>query len=241
MFYTLFSQVYRCSMNDFSIQIDPLDSPYPIPWSWVQATQFATEVSPHLRYYRTQALVSPDGVYAAYSRIQMQVERDFTQSQVSSVLFIENLQTGDFQTIPIDAPFAENPFGSYMEAPPTGAIAIVIPVAWSARSDRLLAREFESVFGSGMGSDFAVVWDRSSGQVSTIAPGGISYTNAVLLGWSQTHPDRVLFRAGELGDPEWRVWSVDTVGHTNPAFEDHPIGFGQTMTHLWAGPQATRS
>lgn len=221
------------------IQIDPLDSPHPIPWSWVLATQ-SSNSAPRLRYYRTQALISPDGIYAAYSRIQMRVEREFTQSQVSSVLFIENLQTGDLQTIQGDSPLAENPFGNFTEECPMGAIAIAIPVAWSAGSDRLLAREFESLFGSGMGSDYAVIWDRTSGQVSTVAPTGISYTNAVLLGWSQTHPGSVLFRAGEMGDPEWRVWAVETSGSTYPASEDQPVGFGQTMTHVWAGPQATR-
>lgn len=225
---------------DHSTQIDPLDSPHPVPWNWVLANQSSPSPAPRLRYYRTQALISPDGVYAAYSRIQMRVEREFTQSQVSSVLFIENLRTGDLQTIPVDAPLAENPFGSYAEAPPTGGIAIAIPVAWSANSDRLLAREFESLFGSGMGSDYAVIWDRTSGRVSTVAPGGIAYTNAILLGWSRTHPNSVLFRAGELGDPEWRIWAVEANGRTQPAFEDQPIGFGQTMTHIWAGPQATR-
>uniref|UniRef100_A0ACD5GTM1 Uncharacterized protein n=1 Tax=Desertifilum tharense IPPAS B-1220 TaxID=1781255 RepID=A0ACD5GTM1_9CYAN len=53
-------------MNQSSEQIDPLNSPYPVPWNWVMATY--TEVSntrgTGVRYYRSPSLISPDGRYA---------------------------------------------------------------------------------------------------------------------------------------------------------------------------------
>ncbi|PSB68033.1 hypothetical protein C7B61_02990, partial [filamentous cyanobacterium CCP1] len=77
------------------------------------------------RYYRSQSLISPDGQYAAYSRIQMQLSADFTQSRVASVLFLENLRTGELQTITASSPFADNPFLSGEPNSP-GTIAILI-------------------------------------------------------------------------------------------------------------------
>lgn len=225
-------------MNSPSVRIDPLDSPYPIPWNWVWATQ--TEAQPRRvqRYYRTQALLSPDGEYAAYSRLQMQVAPEFTESWVSSVLFVESLQTGDLHTIVITSPLADNPFAPEEVGDRRGTISMVIPIAWSEGGDRLLAREFESAFGSDIASDFAVLWDRPSRQSCTIAPTGISFTHAILLGWSRVHPDRALFRAGTLGEPDWSCWSVDATGKTELAQEDGAIAFGQPMSNVWMGPQA---
>lgn len=224
-----------------SVQIDPLNSPYPVPWNWVLAAQGeGSSYGSRIRYYRTQALISPNGQYAAYSRVQMRVMPDFTQSQVSSVMFVENLKTGDLQTILASSPFADNPFSSSTEQSMPGTIAILIPVAWSAASDRVLAREFESVFGTDLASDFAVIWDSPSNTVSTLAPTGVQYTNAILMGWSHAKPDRVLFRAGNLGDDpaDWSLLGVDFNGDTIATVEDQPVVFGQTITHLWAGPQA---
>lgn len=225
-----------------SVQIDPLNSPYPIPWNWVMATlaEASSSSVPLLRYYRTPSLISPSGEYAAYSRIQMRVMPDFTQSRVNSVMFVENLNTGDLQTVMAASPFADNPFMGDAELPMQGTIAVLIPIAWSASSDRILAREFESAFGTDIASDFAVVWDRPSNTISTIAPTGLQYTNAILLGWSQMNPNRVLFRAGNLGDDpaDWPMMSVDFNGQTTASLEDQPITYGQTMTNIWAGPQA---
>lgn len=225
-----------------SVQLDPLNSPHPIPWNWVLATQSedSSGITPTVRYFRTQALISPDGQHAAYSRIQMQVMADFTHSRVNSVLFVENLRTGNLQTITASSPFADNPFSPNSEPQQAGTIAILIPVAWSASGDRVLAREFESLFGTDIASDFAVVWDRQLNRIHTIAPLGIQYTNAILLGWSQSHPDRVLFRAGNIGDENWNLWAVDPAGQTLAAIEDQPITFGQTVNNIWAGPQAHR-
>jgi hypothetical protein len=229
-------------MKQQSVQLDPLNSPFPVPWNWVLATlaEGSSTQSSRTRYYRSQSLISPDSQFAAYSRIQMRVSPDFTQSRVSSVMFIENLKTGDLQTITAESPFSDNPFVSQTELQQSGSIAILIPIAWSQDGDRILAREFESIFGSDLASDFAVVWERQKNRIRTIAPSGVQYTNAVLLGWSQLHPDRVLFRAGNLGDEHWPIWSVDFSGQTNNALEDQPVTFGKVSTNVWAGPQAYR-
>jgi hypothetical protein len=229
-------------MTQRSVQLDPLNSPYPIPWNWVLAALADPKPGgkPKSRYYRSQSLISPDGQYAAYSRIQVQISPDYFASKVSSILFLENLKTGDLQTVTASSPFSDNPFAAAEDAPQWGTIAILIPVAWSERGDRILAREFESIFGSDIASDFAVVWDRMQNRTYTIAPTRIQYSNAILLGWSQNDPNKVLFRAGNMGEEDWAQWSVDCSGQTAIAERDAPITFGRVATNVWAGPQAQR-
>lgn len=225
-------------MSSYPMQIDPLDSPHPVPWGWVLATLNANHSSnlAGTYCYRSQSLISPDREYAAYSRIQMRVELDYFRSYVTSVLFLENLRTGDLQAITPASPLADNPFlNAGLDL--TGRVSIVIPVSWSESGDRLLAREFESIFGSDIASDYAVVADRQRNRVYTVAPTRVRYTNAVLLGWSQLHPDHVLFRAGMLGDEHWQQWTVDVHSKTALATGDRPIIFGQATTSVWAGPQ----
>ena len=222
------------SMTSQSVQLDPLNSPHPIPWGWVMATLAGT---PKKHYYRSHALTSPDGHYKAYSRIQMQTELEVYQSRVSSVLFIENLQTGDLQVITATSPFAENPFISN-SADLAGTISIVIPISWSATGDRLLAREFESIFCSDIASDYALIWDRTLNRSSTVAPTKIEYTHAILLGWSEEYRDRVLFSAGNLGETPWKLWTVDMESETLEAMDDRPQTYGQVTNSVWAGPQA---
>jgi hypothetical protein len=224
-------------MTSQSVQLDPLNSPHPIPWGWVMATLADGKPSKH--YYRSQALTSPDGCHKAYSRVQMQVESAFHQSRVSSVLFLENLETGDLQAIAATSPFAENPFISN-SADLAGTISIVIPISWSVPGDRLLAREFESIFCSDIASDYALVWDRTSNRSSTVAPTKIEYTNAILLGWSEESGDRVLFRAGNLGETPWKLWSVDMENETLETVSDKPQTYGQVTSSVWAGPQMQR-
>lgn len=234
-------------MSKRSVQIDPLNSPHPVPWNWVLATlddtlsnqypeEHALEATASLHYYRSQSLLSPDSRYAAYSRIQMHVYPEFYRSQVNSVLFLENLETGDLQAVTPTSPLADNPFLSN-ETVSGGKISIVIPISWSKEGDRLLARVFESLFGSDFASDYAVIVDRTFNQIITIAPTAISYTTAVLLGWSTIHPGRALFQAGNLGEAEWHLWSVDATGQTTLAAGDRPAVFGQTVSNIWMGPQ----
>jgi len=228
-------------MHDDLVQLDPLESPHPIPWSWVMAMLSSASSSRESQvfYYRSQSLVSPDGRYAAYSRIQMQVDPEFFRSQVSSVLFLENLRTGDLQAITPAAPLANNPLAESI-SDRRGTISIVIPVAWSETGDRLLAREFESIFCSDIASDYAVVVDCHQPRVSTVAPSHIHYTNAVLLGWSQNHPGCVLFRAGVMGEPDWPLWAVDISGRTVASKNDQPITHGEVLSNVWAGPQQAK-
>ncbi|MEB3338095.1 MAG: hypothetical protein VKJ46_11575 [Leptolyngbyaceae bacterium] len=226
-------------MHSQTVQIDPLDSPHPVPWNWVLAnlTESSSTGIVKTRYYRSQSLVSPDGEYAAYSRIQMQAKPDFVQSRVSSVLFVENLKTGNVQSISATSPFSENSLPTAEGEQRGGMIAILIPVGWTKTGDRLLAREFESLFGSDIASDYAVIWHRDTNRVNTLAPSHIHYTNAVLLGWSQAHPDRVLFRAGILGEETWPLWTVDLSGQTTRALGDQPQVFGRSVNSALTGPQ----
>ena len=229
---------YFCGMNIQSVQLDPLNSPHPIPWNWVTSIALGGNSAPgHYGYYRSQSLVSPNGHYAAYSRIQVQPAVHFTQSRVVSALFLENLHTGSLQTIIASSPFADSPLRS-SASDPAGTIAVLIPIAWSETGDRLLAREFESVFGSGLASDFAVVWDSHTNQTQTLAPSQINHSNAILLGWSQIHPEQVLFQAGRMGDPHWNFYTVKANGQTSLARGDRPVTYGRVTTNIWAGPQA---
>ncbi len=192
---------------------------------------------PTFRYYRSPSLLSPDGKYAAYSRIQLQLSADFTQNRIASILFVENLRTGELQSITPAAPFADNPFVADAVLNQPGTIAMLMPIAWSERGERLLSREFESIFGSGLASDFAVIWERAANRTHTLAPTQVQYSNAVLLGWSRMYPGRALFRAGNMGDENWPLYAVDVSGQTTPALEDQPITHGQASSTTWAGPQ----
>jgi hypothetical protein len=226
--------------TESTVQIDPLGSPHPIPWNWVLAShaQLSEKQSSGVRYYRSPSLISPDGNYAAYCRIQMEGQPELYYSRITSVIFVENLQTGDLRTITASSPLADNPILSHPDADMPGAIAILIPVSWSKSGDRLLARQFEGIFGTSDACDYGVIWDRRSNATTTIIPQRIQYDIAVLLGWSQTHPNRVLFRAGELGNERWPIWAVDSNGETTLALEDEPMVYGNVMTQVWAGPQA---
>ncbi|GAC1459518.1 MAG: hypothetical protein NVS2B14_07590 [Chamaesiphon sp.] len=219
---------------------DPLDSPHPVPWNWVLTThaQVTAKGGTGIRYYRSPALVSPDGQYAAYSRIQMNVEPELYHSKVSSVMFLENLKTGELQKITASSPLAASTFSSNTEVNIPGAIAILIPVSWSSKGDRLLARQFEGLFNTSDASDYAVVWDREMNRTSTIALSDNQDSTAVLLGWSRINPEQVLFRAGTLGNEKWPLWAANLKGNIVAATEDQPLVIGKLVNYLWAGPQS---
>jgi len=237
-------------ITQLGVQLDPLDSPHPIPWNWVLTTQaeLSAKGKPGVRYYRSPSLVSPDGMYAAYSRIQMDGEPELYKSRVTSVMFLENLHTGDLHTVTAVSPLSDNPLTGNEDADLPGAISILIPISWSKSGDRLLARQFEAMFSTSDASDFALIWDRKQNRTTTLAPKTLEdslplryrleYSAAVLLGWSQTQPDRVLFRAGEMGDENPPVWAVELNNQTTLALEEEPIIYGQFVNQVWAGPQA---
>lgn len=223
-------------------QIDPLDSPFPIPWTWITETQaeVSAEGGSGMRYYRSQPIVSPDGEYAAYTRVQFQVAPEMHNSRVSSVMFVENLKTGELQVVTAKSPLADNPAIASEDGDMPGAISVLMPVGWSQQSDRLLARQFEGLFNTSDASDYAVIWQREQKNATTVAPTAAptSHNISILLGWSQNRPDSVLFRAGELGDENWSLWAVNNNGLTVAATElDKPIVFGKRIDQIWSGPQ----
>jgi hypothetical protein len=223
-------------------QIDPLESPYPVPWNWVMSTheQVSSTKGSGVRFYRTPSVISPDGKYAAYSRVQLRVKPELYESNVSSVMFVENLQTKQLQVVTATSPLANNPKKVQQAATMPGIVSIMIPVSWSASGDRLLARQFEGSLSASDASDYAVVWDRSTGRSNTIAPSNVAeYGQAILLGWSKANPQDVIFHAGELGEETRQLWAVNLRGKTIAARqEDQPIVFGRTVKQAWAGPQA---
>lgn len=220
-------------------QIDPMNSPYPVPWQWVMETfdKVRSTTGAGVRYYRSPSLMSPNGEYAAYSRIEMHVEAQLYECYVSSVMFVEHLATGDLQTIMASSPIATHQIDNPRPYSFPGAIAILIPVSWNSAGNQLLARQFEALFSTSDMSDYAVIWDQQHKQTYTLAPHGRNYEYAMLLGWSQTYPGQVLFRAGNLGQTSWPLWAVSPTGKTVSANQDRPLVFGNTIPKSWEGPQ----
>ncbi|QHG17501.1 hypothetical protein [Nostoc sp. ATCC 53789] len=231
-------------------QIDPIGSPHPIPWKWITATQEAigSNGGSGVRHYRSVPVVSPDGKYAVYSRVQLEVKPEMYNSRVTSVLFVQDMHTKKLwvmaSTTPVSDPLLKVKAlkgSSAEEANPNGQIGVLVPVSWSEKGDRFLARKFEGIFNTGDSTDSAVIWDRQKNHANIVAPANEQDEHekiAVLLGWSKKQPDHVLFRAGELGDENWPLMQVANDGKTVPTTdEDQPITFGKKVTEIWAGPQ----
>jgi hypothetical protein len=207
---------------------DPIASPYPIPWGWVEKAQAEVKRSgrAEVRTYQSEQMVSPDGEYAAYSQIRMQVKSQFTDSQISSALVIKHLPTGQIQQIELPTSLLRN---SARPTDLTGTIAILWPVGWSQTGDRLLIRNFVALTGSDIASDSAVVWYRQSKRTTTILPQSVDYDTAVLMGWSATHPNQLLFRTSLLGNSQEQLWAVNEQGQTIAAPGDRPLIYGQRI------------
>ncbi|WP_375514474.1 hypothetical protein [uncultured Nostoc sp.] len=230
-------------------QIDPIGSPHPIPWKWITATQeaIASKGGSGVRHYRSIPVVSPDGKYAVYSRVQLEVKPEMYNSRVTSVLFVQDMQTKKLwvmaSTTPVSDPLLKVKAvkaTSSEETDPSGKIGVLVPVSWSEKGDRFLARKFEGIFNTGDSTDSAVIWDRQKNHANTVAPANDEEHDkiAVLLGWSKRQPDHVLFRAGELGEENWPLMQVANDGKTLPTTDnDQPITFGKKVTEIWAGPQ----
>lgn len=232
-----------------AVPADPIGSPHPIPWKWIVETQetMGSKGISGVRYYRSIPVVSPDGRYLVYSRVQMEVKPEMHNSRVTSVLFVEDKQTKKLQvmasTTVVSDPLIGRHVASSSEPNGTnGKIGVLVPVSWSEKSDRFLARKFEGVFNTSDATDHAVIWDRQKNQANTVAPAQKEDEHekiAVLLGWSKNRPDNVLFRAGEMGEENWPLVQVDTTnGKTvNTTDADQPITFGQKITEIWPGSQ----
>ncbi|MEH1966479.1 hypothetical protein [Nostoc sp.] len=230
-------------------QIDPIGSPHPIPWKWITATQEAigSKGGSGVRHYRSIPVVSPDGKYAVYSRVQLEVKPQMYNSRVTSVLFVQDMQTKKLwvmaSTTPVSDPLLKLKAvkaAASEETDTNGQIGVLVPVSWSEKGDRFLARKFEGIFNTGDSTDSAVIWDRQKNHANTVAPANEEEHEkiAVLLGWSKSQPDNVLFRAGELGEENWPLMQVANDGKTvTTTNDDQPITFGKKVTEIWAGPQ----
>lgn len=240
------------------MQIDPINSPHPVPWSWILAAHGAAAAAsrPQTHYYRSASLRSPDQQWVAYSRICLQVTPELHTSQVSSVLMVENLSTGSLQGIqpalpldlqwdqPLDASGAPSSAPAYVpssSARMAGEIDLVIPISWDRRGDRLLARNFRGAFCSSFASDYALIWDSHTGAHRTLAPGNVAYEYAVLQGWSQNYPDQVLFKTAKLGDRHQHLWRVNDAGYALPSAFDEAEVLGQIIATPLEGPQAIKA
>jgi hypothetical protein len=226
-------------------QQDPVGSSYPIPWQWIQTTQEAisSRGGDGTRYYRSIPVISPDGRYAIYSRVQLEVKPEMYNSRVSSALFVEDRQTKKLQVVsmtsPIKDPLLKNHESSSDRDRP-GTISVLVPVSWSKSGTSFLARKFEGIMNTSDLTDRAVIWDRQKNHTSTVSPSQGKDDQekiAVLLGWSKTHPDHALFRAGEMGEDNWSLVTVASDGTTVAGNDaDQPVTFGQKSKELWADP-----
>lgn len=224
---------------------DPLNSPHPVPWNWIMKTQqeYSQKQSSGLRYYRSLALLSPDGQYAAYSRIEMRSKSDLSESKALSVMFLENIKTGELQVIR-----AQSPIANYLEEAGedseemAGVISLLMPVSWSKNGDRLLARQFEGAFSTSDVSDYAVIWNKQSRQTKTLGVNAEAdgEESSTLLGWSHTQPNEVLFRSSILGEETERIVSVGLNGETTLASDQEAVTYGQLLNRSWTGVQALR-
>jgi hypothetical protein len=226
---------------------DPIGSPHPIPWKWIVSTQEAigSQGMSGVRYYRSVPVVSPDGKFAVYSRVQIEVKPEMYNSKVTSVLFVEDRATKRLRvmasTSTLHDPLVKTKATLAQQASADGKIGVLVPVSWSEKSDRFLARRFEGVFNTGDSTDQAVIWDRQKNQTNTVAPAQNEQDEekiAVLLGWSKNEPDHVLFRAGEMGEENWPLVKVAVDGKTGAITDsDQPITYGDKLTEIWVGPE----
>lgn len=226
-------------------QEDPLGSPHRIPWKWITATQetVAARGGSGTRYYRSLPVISPDGRYAVYSRVTLEVKPEMYNSKVTSTLFIEDREKKTLRVLTSTSPIRDPLLRAKIASQPEtdGTIGVLVPVSWSQKGDRFLARRFEGVFNTADATDQAVVWDRQNNNTNNLAPSQEIYEHdtAVLLGWSKTQPDHVLFRAGKLGDEDWPLVQVSSDGKTvtTTSDVDQPMTYGQKITNVWPGPQ----
>lgn len=228
-------------------QTDPIGSPHPIPWQWILATQEAIggKGGSGLRYYRSIPVVSPDGKYAIYSRVQMEVKPEMHNSRVNSVLFVEDRQTKRLRvmtstSVVID-PLLKRQASLSAEADSDENMGVLVPVSWSEKGDRFLARKFVAIFNTADATDQAVIWNSQQNNLNVVSPVQSEDDHekiAILLGWSKKQPNDVLFRAGELGEENWPLLQVTNDGRTVDisAEGDQAVTFGEKGS-IWVDPQ----
>ena len=227
-------------------QADPIGSPHPIPWQWIMATQEKVGgKGGGIRYYRSIPVVSPDGRYAIYSRVQMEVKPEMHNSRVNSVLFVEDRQTKRLRVmastnVMVD-PLLNQQVRVSVDTDNDGKIGVLVPVSWSEKGDRFLARKFVAIFNTADATDQAVIWDRQQNNINVVHPAESKDDHekiGILLGWSKKQPKNVLFRSGELGEENWPLIQVANDGKTADVTGegDQAVTFGE-KGKIWADPQ----
>ncbi len=216
--------------GEIATRKDPLNSAYPIPWDSIwghqnQATQNGKAVT--MRYL-SPTLLSPDGQTKVYSDIRLHLNPEMTNSSISSQLIITDLRGTVLQSIPSSFHLGNGPVQE-TAARQDGTLSILMPAAWSKDGQQLLARQFESVFGSDVSSDYALVWNRRTQQSRIVAPTPLSYDTAILLGWSHSNPGQILFRTSTLGEAGTAILAVNHDGTTIASPGDRPLPMGQII------------
>ncbi len=206
---------------------DPLASAYPIPWRWVWSIQAQAERTRRPIWSITQSptLISPDGRYRAFSRVQVIAQRDYTRTQVSSTLHILSSRGAP--------PIVLQPVGQ-PRRPEPGQLWVLVPVSWSADGKQLLVRQVFGWFGSSEISDSALVWQGEGQRARIVTPQAVAHTHALLLGWSREMPTSILFETRILGLERPSRWQVDLDGLTLAVRdEDAPVTYGIAQGTTW--------
>jgi hypothetical protein len=220
---------------------DPLHSAYPIPWSmiWQNQTQATQTGKVMTLRYASGAIASPDGQRTAHSEIHLQLHPEITQSHVMSHLIITDAKGAEIQRIASSLHLGDGMLKETSGTAAVGTLSILMPATWSKDGQQLLARQFEAVFGSDISSDYALIWNRKTQQVKTVAPVPQDYDTAILLGWSHRNPDQILFRTTILGEQNTALVAVNRDGTTIASEGDRILPLSQIMTAP-ASPQARR-
>jgi hypothetical protein len=206
---------------------DPLASAYPMPWRWVWGLQTQAQRTRRTVRGTTQSptLISPDGRYSVFSRVQILAHQDYLRTQVSSTLHIR--RPGGV------LPIVLRPLGQPRVIQP-GQIWVLVPVSWSADSRQLLVRQVAGWFGSSEISDSALVWQSDGTGVRAVTPQAVAHTHSLLLGWSRETPTSILFETRILGLERPSLWQVNLDGLTLAVpGEDQPVTYGEPQGETW--------
>ncbi|HIK34651.1 MULTISPECIES: hypothetical protein [unclassified Thermosynechococcus] len=212
-----------------TVVVDPLQSPFPLPWKWIDDGHAAAlKAKKSLRFtQQTPQYVSPDGRYVAQATLYFTADPEAQRQQLVSILEIRDRQSGSQQRIESLREMPREFLAEVRQG--QGLIAVLVPVGWSETGNHLLVRQVGGLFATDLISDAAWIWQAGVGHVATVYPTADEYDFATLLGWSTTHPQRVLFQTQTMGNPKATIWAVDTQGSTQLAQGDRPRVYGTTL------------
>lgn len=224
------AQSPRTPLPDQPVEI-PVETPEQRSslWQWIeQSHAAAVRAKKPLRFsQKTAQYFSPHKRYVAQATLYLTAHPEAHRQQLLSVLEITDRQTGTRQRF--DS-LKEVPREFLAEIPSKeGLIAALVPLGWSQTEDRLLVRQISGLFATDLISDSAWIWQAGVGHVATVYPTVDEYDFATLLGWSTTHPQRVLFQTQVMGNPKVTIWAVDTQGSTQLAQSDRPRLYGTIL------------